>query len=69
MGNLPFRSAHRVTGVPAQVVAWVDHEEPHLLLLNADCFSARQADEITEALTEGRFTVLQVLNAFGARGG
>ncbi|MGW6420633.1 hypothetical protein [Streptomyces sp. NPDC055055] len=59
-----------MSGAPRGVVAWVDHDlSDGVLLLNARHFTAEEEEAITEALMEGRFTALQLLNACSTRGG
>jgi hypothetical protein len=55
-----------VSGVPREVVAWIDHDrQPNLLLLNADCFTAQEEAAMTAVLGEREYTPLQVLSVLG----
>lgn len=61
----PCREALRVAGVPQEVIAWIDHDQrPHLVFLNAECFTAEQERTISAALARGNYTLLQVLDSF-----
>lgn len=64
MAVKPCVRAQRVSGVPGEVVAWIDHDRnPNLLLLNSTCFTAREEAAMTAALQGKQFTPLQVLGA------
>jgi hypothetical protein len=53
-----------VSGVPREVVAWIDHDrQPNLLLLNADCFTEQEEAAMTAILARQQHSALQVINA------
>ncbi|WP_434593494.1 hypothetical protein [Streptomyces sp. A5-4] len=61
----PCRRAHRVSGAPWGVVAWIDHDrQDALLFLNAERFTVEEEEAITAALAQERYTARQVLDAF-----
>jgi hypothetical protein len=63
MADEPCGRAQRVTGVPQEVVAWIDHDrQPNLLLLNADCFTAQEEAAMTAALTGRQYSAQQVMS-------
>lgn len=65
MASQPCGRAQRVSGVPREVVAWIDHDrQPHLLLLNADCFTAQEEAAMTAALTREQYNALQIMEGF-----
>ncbi|GAA2948932.1 hypothetical protein ACFPN0_14785 [Kitasatospora cinereorecta] len=67
MATRPCRRAHRVTGAPWGVIAWVDHDRhDDLLLLNADRFTAQEEEAITEVLAQGDYSARQALDDFAA---
>lgn len=64
MPSRPCRRAYRVSGAPAQVVAWVDYDQTDRnLCLSATHYSAEQVAAINELLAKGSYTAREVIAA------
>lgn len=70
MTRQPFNRAHRVTGAPNGVVAWIDYERHDgLLCLNADRFTAAQEQRLNALLATDDISARAVLGALADPGG
>lgn len=64
MAEEPCGRAQRVSGVPGEVVAWIDHDrQPHLLFLNSGCFTAQEEAALSAVLVRQQYSALQVMHA------
>ncbi|BBA98262.1 hypothetical protein RVR_4389 [Actinacidiphila reveromycinica] len=65
----PCHRAQRVIGVPREVVAWIDHDRlTGVLLLNDQCFTAGDAEAISDLLERGDYSAADVMAAFTTTG-